>query len=234
LKWLGNLVYFLNFSGGIIMNIRFWTVCGLVFMMLSACAAPQTRTQKGGVYGAAGGAAAGAIVGQAIGHDTKGTLEGAAIGAAIGGLAGTGVGYYMDKQEQALRQAVAASEAAAVQRQGEVLSVTLKSDFLFDVDSSVVHPGAYPEIDRLARVFTQYPNTRIRIEGHTDSTGLEEYNLLLSQRRAEAVKQLFVSREVYPDRITTIGYGESRPKAGNDTLYGRQLNRRVEIYVEPM
>jgi len=215
------------------MNIRFWTVCGLVLMMLSACAAPQTRTQKGAIYGAGGGAAAGAIIGQIIGHDTKATLEGAAIGAAIGGLAGAGAGHYMDKQEQALRQAVATSEAAAVQRQGDILSVTLKSDFLFDVDSSVVHPGAYSEIDRLARVFTQYPDTRIRIEGHTDSTGPEGYNLRLSQRRAEAVKQLLVSKVVYPDRITAIGYGESRPKAGNDTPYGRQLNRRVEIYVEP-
>jgi hypothetical protein len=65
------------------MNIRFWTIFGLILMMLSACAGPQTRTQKGGVYGAAGGAAAGAIVGQAIGHDTKATLEGAAIGAAV-------------------------------------------------------------------------------------------------------------------------------------------------------
>lgn len=215
------------------MNIRFWTICGLVLMIMSACAAPQTKTQKGAVYGAAGGAAAGAVAGQAIGRDTKATLEGAVIGAAIGGLAGAGVGHYMDKQEQALRQAVAASEAAAVQRQGDILSVTFKGDFLFDVDSSAVQPGAYSEIDRIARVFTQYPDTKIRIEGHTDSTGSEEYNLHLSQRRAEAVKQLLASKIVYPDRMTAIGYGESRPRAGNDTPYGRQLNRRVEIYIEP-
>jgi outer membrane protein OmpA-like peptidoglycan-associated protein len=221
-----------NFSGGVIMNIRFWTICGLV-LMLSACAAPQTRTQKGAVYGAAGGAAAGAIAGQAIGRDTKATLGGAAIGAAIGGLAGAGAGQYMDKQEQALRQAVAESEAASVQRQGDILSVTLKGDFLFDVDSSALQPGAYSEIDRIARVFTQYPDTRIRIEGHTDSTGSEEYNLHLSQRRAEAVKQLLASKAVYPDRMTAIGYGESRPKAGNDSPSGRQLNRRVEVYIEP-
>ena len=208
-------------------------VCIFLLVAVTACTTMDNRTKRGGAYGAAGGAVAGAIAGQAIGHDTKATLEGAAIGAAIGGLAGAGAGHYMDKQEQALRQAVAASEAAAVQRQGDILSVTLKSDFLFDVDSSVVQPGAYSEIDRLARVFTQYPDTRIRIEGHTDSTGPEEYNLHLSQRRAEAVKQLLVSKVVYPDRMTAIGYGESRPKAGNDTPYGRQLNRRVEIYVEP-
>ncbi len=96
-----------------------------------------------------------------------------------------------------------------------------------------MQPGAYSGIDRLARVFTQYPDTRIRIEGHTDSAGSEEYNLHLSQRRAEAVKQLLVSKVVYPDRMTAIGFGESRPKAGNDTLYGQQLNRRVEIFLKP-
>jgi outer membrane protein OmpA-like peptidoglycan-associated protein len=140
----------------------------------------------------------------------------------------------MDRQEEDLRQAVAASEAAAVQREGNILSVTFKSDFLFDVDSSIVHAGAYPEIARLATVFNQYPNTRIRIEGHTDSTGSEEYNLQLSQRRAEAVKQLLVSNGVSSNRITVLGYGESRPRAGNDTPSGRQLNRRVEIYIEPI
>lgn len=210
-----------------------WFFYGVIALLLTACAAPQTRTQKGTVYGAATGAAVGAIIGQAVGHDTKATLEGAAIGAAVGGLAGAGIGHYMDKQEQALRQAMAASEAASIQRQGDILEVTLKSDFLFDVDSSIVKPGGYAEIDRLARILNQYPDTRIRIEGHTDSTGSEEYNLRLSQRRADAVKQLLVSRGVADYRITTIGYGESRPKASNATPAGRQLNRRVEIYIMP-
>ncbi len=210
-----------------------WFFYGVIALFLTACAAPQTRTQKGTVYGTATGAAVGAIIGQAVGHDTKATLEGAAIGAAVGGLAGAGIGHYMDKQEQALRQAMAASEAASIQRQGDILEVTFKSDFLFDVDSSIVKPGGYAEIDRLARILNQYPQTKIRIEGHTDSTGSEEYNLRLSQRRAEAVKQLLVSRGVADYRITTIGYGESRPKASNATPAGRQLNRRVEIYIVP-
>ncbi len=203
-------------------------------LLLGACAAPQTHTQQGAAYGATAGAAAGAIVGQAIGHDTKATLEGAAIGAAIGGLAGTGIGRYMDQQEQALRQAVGSSTAASVQRSRNVLEVTLKSDFFFDTDSSIVKPGAYPEIDRLARVLTEYPDTKIRVEGHTDSRGPEGYNLRLSKRRAQAVANLLISKGVSPGRITTVGYGESRPRAGNETAAGRQLNRRVEIYIEPM
>ncbi len=210
-----------------------WIAC-LPLIVMTACAPPQTHTQKGAVYGTAAGAAVGAIVGQAIGHDTKGTLEGAAIGAAIGGLTGAGVGRYMDQQEEALRQAMAASEAASIQRQGDILAVTFKGDFLFDVDSSVLHLGAYSEIDRLANVLNRFPNTRIRVEGHTDSTGTEAYNLRLSQERADAVKRLLIARGVAPDRVIAIGYGESRPRAGNSTAQGRQLNRRVEVFIEPM
>jgi len=199
----------------------------------AGCAQPPNKTQQGAVYGAAAGAAAGAIVGQAVGHDTKATLEGAAIGAAVGGLAGAGIGYYMDQQEQALRQAMATSEAASIARQGETIAVTFKSDLLFDFNSAVLKPGAYSEIDRMARILVQYPNTRIRIEGHTDNIGSESYNLKLSQQRAEAVKNILISKGVSPSRITVIGYGESRPRAGNDTPAGRQLNRRVEVYIEP-
>ncbi len=206
----------------------------ILSLFLCSCAAPQNKTQQGAVYGAAAGAAAGAIVGQAIGHDAKGTLEGAAIGAAVGGLAGAGIGHYMDKQEEALRQAMAASEAASISRQGNVLAVTFKGDFLFDIDSAVVHPGAYSDIKRMAKILRDYPQTRIRIEGHTDSTGSEEYNLRLSQRRAEAVKQLLVAEGIDPSRIVTIGYGEARPRATNATKQGRQLNRRVEVFIEPI
>lgn len=216
------------------MNRQMLIVTVVFCTLVSACAAPQSKTQKGAAYGAAAGAAVGAIAGQAIGHDTKATVEGAAIGAAVGGLAGVGIGHYMDKQEQALREAFAASEAASVQRQGDVLAVTMKADFLFDVDSSVVHSGAYSEIDRLARVLKEYPNTRIRIEGHTDSTGSEAYNLRLSQRRADAVKQRLISKGVSSDRISALGYGESRPRATNRTPSGLQMNRRVEVYIEPV
>jgi outer membrane protein OmpA-like peptidoglycan-associated protein len=188
----------------------------------------------------------GAGLGQAIGGNTAGTLIGAAAGAAAGGLAGAAIGNYMDKQEQEMRQALANVEAASVQRERQVLeeaergrvqgdldvlTVTFKSDFMFDVNSSTILPGAYDELNRVAKVLNQYPQTNITIAGHTDSTGTEEYNLRLSQRRAEAVKNALVGMGVSAARMTTIGYGESKPVAGNATEAGKQQNRRVEIRI---
>ena len=211
---------------------RFVLLCLAGMLVLAGCA-PQTKTQAGGVYGAAGGAAAGAILGQVIGHDTKSTLIGAAIGAAVGGAAGAGVGHMMDQQEQEMRQTLAASDAAAVQREGNLLSVTLKGDVSFDTNSSVVRPGLYGELDRIASVLVQYPQTVIRVEGHTDSVGSEAYNMDLSQRRAEAVRNLLVQRGVAGSRLEVVAFGESLPVATNETEAGRQRNRRVELKIAP-
>ena len=205
----------------------------LLVFVLVACAAPQTKTQKGAVYGAAGGAAAGAIIGQVIGGNTKSTLWGAAIGAAVGGLGGAGVGKMMDNQERDMREALASSESAAVRREGNLLAVTFKGDVSFDTNSTVVKPGFYTEIDRVATVLARYPETLIRVEGHTDSVGTEEYNMDLSFRRANSVRDLLVQRGVNISRIQPVGFGETMPVATNDTEAGRQLNRRVEIKVAP-
>jgi outer membrane protein OmpA-like peptidoglycan-associated protein len=202
-------------------------------MAAAGCTAPQTKTGKGAVYGTAGGAAAGALAGQIIGGNTQGTLIGAAVGAAIGGLAGAGVGNYMDKQEAELRQTLGESEAAQVSREGNLLAITLKGDVTFDTNSTAVRPGLYNEIDRIAQVMVQYPETQIIVQGHTDSAGSAEYNQRLSEQRAEAVKNLILQRGVSPYRITSMGYGESQPVATNDTPEGRQMNRRVEIRIKP-
>jgi outer membrane protein OmpA-like peptidoglycan-associated protein len=210
------------------------TLIGIVgALVLSGCAAPQTKTGKGATYGAAGGAVAGAVLGQAIGRNTEGTLIGAAAGAAIGAAAGAGVGQMMDKQEAEMRDALAASEAAAVRREGNLLAITLKGDVSFDLDSDVVRPGLYNELDRIAQVMINYPQTAILVEGHTDSTGSETYNQKLSERRANSVKSLLVQRGVPADRIDILGYGESQPVATNATAEGRQMNRRVEIRINP-
>lgn len=212
---------------------KYITLLAIVSLMLSGCSSLQTKTEKGAAYGAAGGAVAGALVGQLVGRDTKATLIGAAVGAAVGGLAGAGVGKMMDNQERDLRQSLANSEAATIRREGNLLAITLKGDVTFDHDSAVVRPGLYPEINKIADAMTQYPDTVARIEGHTDSTGSETYNMDLSNRRASAVKDLLVQRGVADTRLETVGFGESMPVASNDTEAGRLQNRRVEIKIAP-
>jgi len=204
-------------------------------LLVAGCAenGTMTKSQKGGLIGAGGGAVVGAILGQAIGHNTSSTLIGAALGAAAGGAGGYGVGKMMDNQERDMRQALAVSEAAAVTREGNLLAVTFKGDVTFDTNSTEVRPELYSEINRVAGVLNQYPNTLIRVEGHTDAKGSSEYNMDLSKRRANTVKTLLVQRGVADSRIEVVGYGKTMPVATNETEAGRQKNRRVEIKIAP-
>ena len=209
-------------------------VAGLALtLLLSGGCANMNNMGKGATYGTAGGAAAGALLGQAIGGNTKATVLGMAVGAAIGGLTGTGIGHMMDRQEQDMRNALAQSEAIAVEREGNVLALTFKSDFTFAVNSSAIRAGLYAELDRVAQVLASYPQTTIFVAGHTDSTGSEEYNLQLSQRRADSVKNALIQRGVAAQRITAVGYGEGQPVGNNATEFGRQQNRRVEVRINP-
>ena len=195
---------------------------------LSGCAT-SSKQEKGTGVGAATGAGVGAILGQIFGGDTEGTLLGAGIGAAVGGLAGNQIGAYMDRQEQALRQAVSRTESASIQRDRDVLKATFGSELLFDFDSASIKPGGQAEINRVAEVLKNYPQTTIRVEGHTDASGPEDYNQKLSERRARAVKNALVQQGVEDWRISTVGYGESQPISSDPAA-----NRRVEIVIEPI
>ena len=194
---------------------------------LFSCAGP-TQKEKGAKTGALIGTGDGAILGQVIGGDTESTLLGAAIGTAVGGVSGHQIGAYMDRQEQELRTAMAASKAASIQRTQNVLMATFHSEFLFGFDSSTLKPGAYAEIARVANVLNRYPQTTIRVEGHTDSKGSEAYNQALSEKRSLAVKSALTQRGVDPTRIQTVGFGESQPISSNDAM-----NRRVVIVIIP-
>jgi outer membrane protein OmpA-like peptidoglycan-associated protein len=205
----------------------------LTAVIISGCSQPMTRTEKGAAIGTGVGAATGAVMGQAIGKSTGSTLIGAALGAAVGGVTGGLIGNYMDKQEQSMRDAMAGVEAANVKRNMDTLAVTFKSDFLFSVNSATLHPGAADEIARVAKVLNTYPQTNITVAGYTDSTGTPEHNQKLSEQRAHAVKNALIDQGVIANRITTIGYGERKPIADNSTPEGRQLNRRVEILINP-
>lgn len=111
------------------------------------------------------------------------------------------------------------------------LVVTLGDEILFDVDGAELKPGGMQQLARVAEFLRQNPDRNVLIEGHTDSTAPDAYNLALSQRRANAVEDFLITQGVDPTRIGAIGYGEQLPIASNETAAGRQANRRVEIVV---
>ncbi len=111
--------------------------------------------------------------------------------------------------------------------------LTLKNDLLFDTGSATLKPGAQRAIDNLAQFMRRHPGRDIEIEGFTDSAGSEETNRRLSSGRAAAVKRALVARGIAGERIDARGYGPAFPVASNDTPVGRQLNRRVEIVINP-
>ncbi len=125
-----------------------------------------------------------------------------------------------------------AKELASLRAQqtdrGLVLTI---GDVLFDAGKASVGPGAQRSIDKLAEFLKTYPKRNVLIEGHSDSLGNEEFNLKLSQQRADAVRDLLVARGVASQRIRTKGYGAKFPIVDNDTSVGRQQNRRVEVLV---
>lgn len=216
------------------MTTKITVLAAISALIIAGCAPPANRAEQGTRVGVGVGAATGAALGQAIGRDTKGTLIGAAAGALLGGIAGHQIGSYMDAQEAAFRQELRDVEDASIRREGEVLALTFRSEMFFDVDSSLLKPGAHDELYRISKVLNQYPQTTILVAGHTDSTGSEAYNQELSERRAEVVKNSLVGNGVNPRRVRTTGYGESQPIAGNDTVAGRQMNRRVVVTIEPL
>jgi len=207
----------------------------MIFALFAVgCAPPANKAEQGTRVGVGVGAAGGALLGQAIGGDTKATLIGAGLGALIGGIAGNQIGSYMDAQEAAFRQELAAVEGANIQRNADTLALTFKSDGLFAVNSATLKAGAHDEMFRVSKVLNQYPQTTLLVAGHTDSTGPEQYNQTLSERRAEVVRNALVGNGVNPNRVRTIGFGEGKPVASNANEGGRQLNRRVEITIEPI
>ena len=209
----------------------------LVVAFMSAGCATMQENPKTTI-----GAATGAVLGAGFGYGL-GKGKGAAIGAVVGGLAGGAIGHYMDKQKREFDQMLAESqgrEQAAimqgVQKEQDALILTFKSDVLFDTNSSTIKQAAYSsgEIDRVAQILNRYPDTTIKVVGYTDSTGSEQHNQQLSELRANAVKNALVVKGVNGMRITTVGMGESSPIADNSTEAGRQLNRRVNIVIEPV
>lgn len=198
----------------------YFAVMMSLIMLLSGCGTSRT------FRGAAIGSGAGAALGGVIGSRSDNAAAGAIIGAAVGGTAGAVIGKYMDKQAEELEKEL---ENAKVERIGEGIQITMESGILFEIDSYSLKPDAQKELQSLAEVLRNYPDTKIKVDGHTDSTGADTYNQSLSERRAGSVSNYLRSLGVDAGRITQEGFGESLPVADNTTVEGRRLNRRVEI-----
>lgn len=199
----------------------------MVALLAGGCATapsddPYAKTKRGAAMGAAIGAAAGLFVGDGELDEILGT-------AAVGAGLGAGIGLYMDKQEQALKEI---DDIDVERLDGETLRVDFDSDILFAVDSAVLSTESRSSLDEFAGVMREFPKTAILIQGYTDSTGSEQYNMQLSERRAAAVRNHLLLREVEADRMAAVGYGEGYPVADDATPEGRARNRRVSILVK--
>ena len=194
---------------------------------------PYTREERTSrtATGAGIGALAGAIVGSVT--SSRNRTERAMIGAGIGALAGGAIGNYMDQQEAEIRQQLEGT-GVSVTRVGNNLVLNMPGHITFDVDRAEIKPEFDPVLDSVVLVLNKYDQTGIEIAGHTDSTGTVEYNMSLSERRAESVGRALRNRGVNPARIGTIGFGPNQPVATNATSAGRTLNRRVELTLFPL
>lgn len=205
---------------------------------LAACQTqdPYTGEQKtskatyGALIGAVGGALAGGLIGKGDARDRR---ERALIGAGVGALAGGGVGYYMDKQEAELTQRLRAS-GVSVTRVGNDIILNMPGNVTFATDSSDINARFYEVLNSVAIVLKEYNQTLIDVTGHTDSTGSDQYNLELSQKRASSVANYLMAQGLDARRFYIVGAGESQPIATNDTAAGREQNRRVEIRLSPL
>ncbi|WP_159654658.1 OmpA family protein [Vibrio atypicus] len=217
------------------------TLALAVAIALSGCQATQRQNATTGesetnsaTSGAIIGAIAGAAIGVATGDDAKDRRKRALIGAAGGAAVGGGVGYYFDQQEAALREELMNS-GVQVQRVGEnQLLLRLENGIGFNSSSYDLDPSIHKTLRGVARILVEYPDTSLVIEGHTDSTGSDTTNQILSERRAESVRSYLVGQGVAAGRAIARGNGERYPLCTNKTTEGRACNRRVEIQILPL
>lgn len=178
-------------------------------------------------------AAIGALTGAAVGALAGGKKhrgEGAVIGAALGG----GVGLYMDNQEKKLRDELQ-STGVGLQKDKATgaINLIMPGNITFPTAQSSIKPDFYPVLNSVAKTLKEYDKTTITVSGHTDNVGKDDYNLKLSQDRANAVAQYLISQGISASRVNAVGFGKTKPIADNGTEVGRSQNRRVEISINP-
>lgn len=183
--------------------------------------------------GAMIGAAAGAVVGLASGDDAVERRQHALIGAGVGALAGGAIGYYMDKQEAELRAELEGT-GVSVTRMGDNITLNMAGNVTFATNSSDLNSAFFDVLTSVSKVLNEFDQTVVEVAGHTDSSGSDAYNQSLSEKRAGSVAQYLQTQKINPQRLITIGLGESMPVADNNTRSGMQENRRVEITMVPL
>jgi outer membrane protein OmpA-like peptidoglycan-associated protein len=137
-----------------------------------------------------------------------------------------------EKDTQALRDRLREQLNAILQTRDTARGLIVSmSDVLFDFDQASLKPGAREKLAKISGLLLAYPTLHMNVEGHTDSVGTDDYNLKLSQRRADSVRDYLVSNGISPAGVEALGLGKDGPVASNDTAAGRQQNRRVEMVV---
>ena len=197
-------------------------------LALSGCTTdPNTGQQRLNktAIGTLAGAAGGAAISKATGGDKTG--RDAAIGAALG----AGVGYYMERQAKQLEQQMAGTGVTVTPNANGNIDLVMPGNITFAFDSASLNPSFRPTLDKLAATMNEYNQNTVTIAGHTDSVGNPSYNMNLSRDRANSVRNYLVNRGVAGNRINVVAYGQTRPIADNNSDYGRQQNRRVELTV---
>jgi outer membrane protein OmpA-like peptidoglycan-associated protein len=207
----------------------------VIALVASGCKTAQktNKTQRGAAIGTAGGAVIGGIIGNNVGKKGN-TVLGAVIGGVVGGVAGGIIGNKMDRQAEKIKTEIPGAE---VERVGEGIVVTFpdknpdgtKMGVYFDFNQATITANSKLALDKLVKIFNEYPETNILVEGHTDDKGTDSYNLTLSQKRADAVGNYLKANGITPSRLTIKWYGETQPKVDNTTDANRAENRRVEF-----
>jgi len=183
--------------------------------------------------GAAIGAGVGVAIGLITGDNSAERKKRALILGGVGGLAGGAVGNYMDRQEAKLRAQLQGT-GVSVTRNGNNIILNMPGNVTFQTNSADINSSFYPVLNSVAIVLKEFDKTIVDVAGHADSTGPDDKNMELSQRRAGSVSSYMVAQGINAQRLITTGYGEMRPIASNDTAEGRQQNRRVEITLVPL
>ncbi|MDF1819265.1 MAG: OmpA family protein [Immundisolibacteraceae bacterium] len=205
--------------------------------LIGGCSTTNPYTQEKqtskATKGAVAGAAAGILAGMIAGDSADDRRDKALIGAALGGATGGGIGYYMDVQEAKLRQQLQGT-GVSVTRYGENIILNMPGNITFDSSRADINAGFYPVLDSVVLVLKEFNKTMINVTGHTDSTGSDQLNQILSEQRASSVAQYLMSRQVSAQRFVIRGASKNQPIADNSTESGRATNRRVEITLVPM